>query len=85
MKPHATGRLYISGRLVTEFPMPEEEDCEDQIRGLLLRYPAMLTNPHMIEIEFHDAPLEERFCRFGTDPNGMVAPMQLPGGFGWHE
>jgi hypothetical protein len=32
---------------------------------------------HMIEIEFLDAPENERFCRFGTDPSGMTIPIRI--------
>jgi len=38
---------------------------------------------HMIEIKFLDEPNEnERFFRFGTDPAGMVLPIQIDLGGG---
>ena len=34
---------------------------------------------HMIEIEFLDEPNEQgRYFRFGTDPAGMVMPIEVP-------
>jgi len=32
---------------------------------------------HMLEFEFLDAPEDERFLRFGTDPRGMVMPIKV--------
>jgi hypothetical protein len=32
---------------------------------------------HMLEFEFPDAPEHERFLRFGTDPRGMVMPIEM--------
>jgi len=33
--------------------------------------------PHMIEVEFIDAPLKDRFFRFGNDPSMMVEPRRI--------
>lgn len=53
----------------------DTSDPEDVIRSQVER---MLPYPdHMIELEFiEDAPNPYRFFRFGTDPEGMVIPME---------
>jgi hypothetical protein len=56
-------------------------DLEQVVPKLAERHATKLANhePHMIEIEFLDEPNEnERFFRFGTDPSGMIMPVQVP-------
>lgn len=73
-------RLYKRGKLIHY----EQRDIPDDVEADLMQSIAtehmhkLLDGPHMVEIEFvDDAPNPERFFRFGTDPNGMVEPMQI--------
>jgi hypothetical protein len=56
-----------------------DEAMEDLLPELAKKHGAALAahELHMIEIEFVDDPSPDRFFRFGTDPRGMVLPMEV--------
>lgn len=63
-----------------EFLTVDLETMADVIPNLVERHAAALGSRqlHMIEIEFLDeADPMERYFRFGTDPTGMVVPIQV--------
>lgn len=73
-------RLYKKGKLALfeqrEIPDDKWEDVADQLGEEHAE--KLFEEPHMIEIEFLDEPdINQRFFRFGTDPNGMIEPMQI--------
>lgn len=86
MNERGTIRLVIRGfagtnRVFQEHVEVSADDLEQIIPKLAERHATKLINDelHMIEIEFLDEPNEnERFFRFGTDPSGMVMPIQVP-------
>ncbi len=58
----------------------EDEQMESVIPALAAQHAARMATHelHMIEIEFLDEPNRaERFFRFGTDPAGMVIPLEI--------
>ncbi len=80
-----TVRLAIRGFAGTTRIFEERVDVEvDHLGGILPTLAEMHAKrlaayeKHMIEIEFLDEPNEkERFFRFGTDPSGMVVPIEI--------
>jgi hypothetical protein len=71
-------RGFGDGKLLFEEQVDTEMDGFDAIvLGQLKRVLAFERN--MIEIEFLDDPDDPvRFCRFGSDPRGMVMPIRVP-------
>ena len=74
-------RGYANGILKFTEPLSlDEEDIKNILPLYAERHAAAMAahTLHMIEIEFLDEPDPlQRFFRFGTDPGGMVAPMQV--------
>lgn len=73
-------RGFAEGRKIFEdFISVDDADLEDLAPTLIETHALQLSaHPlHMIEIELLDAPCEERFFRFGTDPSGMVTPLEI--------
>lgn len=81
MKMAIAIRGYAGGKVqFKELALLEDDHLEEVIRHLALKHCAALAahKLHMIEIEFLDEPnQDERFFRFGTDPSGMVMPIEL--------
>ncbi len=57
----------------------DDAALENVIEKMALSHMAALKSyeVHMLEFEFPDAPEDERFLRFGTDPRGMVMPIEV--------
>jgi hypothetical protein len=57
-----------------------EHGLFDLVRTLAISHAQQLADgPHMIEMEFLDeTDPNQRFFRFGTDPTGMVMPIEIP-------
>lgn len=78
-------RLVIRGfadgcKVFEEFHDISDEDLDSTIDAIAERHATRMVahGPHMIELEFLDSPdPNERFCRFGTDPSGMVSPIAI--------
>jgi len=74
----ARGRIYIDGALIHQWDIGEDDDHERGFIEHVGRFKErMIAKPHMIEMEFLDEPVAERFIRFGTDPNGMIIPLPV--------
>ncbi len=57
-----------------------DSEIDTLLPSIAERHAAALASEdlHMIEIEFLDEPnINERFLRFGTDPEGMVMPLLI--------
>lgn len=68
-------RVWVRGVQVEQWLNLDLADFQSAFQRWIEDSAAMLqSNPHMIEIEFLDAPSRERFYRFGTDDTMMVDP-----------
>ncbi|HZF24009.1 MAG TPA: hypothetical protein VE030_11165 [Burkholderiales bacterium] len=81
MKIRLAIRGYVGKRVMFEDRVEMEEAALDRLLPRLAEKHALALAEHalhMIEIEFLDEanPLE-RFFRFGTDPAGMVLPIEV--------
>jgi hypothetical protein len=67
-------------RVFEEVVDAAESELDSLLPSLARKHAEVLASSpmHMIEIEFLDEPdPNERFLRFGTDPWGMVMPLQV--------
>lgn len=69
-------RLFANGLKISEEHM-ELDDAE--LTRLAQKHYLELQNGtfDMVEVEFLDEPLESRFLRLGTNPRGMVMPIEF--------
>lgn len=84
---NVTGRVrlairgYANGVLQFKELVDVDPDKLDEVLPTLAKkHIDALTNHelHMIELEFLDEPdVNQRFFRFGTDPEGMVIPLRI--------
>ncbi len=80
VKHRVAFRGFAQGRRVfEEFVELDEDGIENLLPNLAEKHATAMAahELHMIEIEFLDEPLEERFFRFGTDPSNMVRPLRV--------
>ena len=75
-------RVFVNGVKRFEEQVEGPDDAvEDLLPQLAARHVGMLQEePGWIEVEFLDEPdRTARFFRIGTDPSGMVLPVELTG------
>lgn len=81
MKTKIAIRGFVGKKVIFEDRVEIAESTLDRLLPALAEKHgiAMATHAlHMIEIEFLDEPNPEaRFFRFGTDPSGMVVPLEI--------
>jgi hypothetical protein len=74
-------RGFIGQKCVFEdtLDLDTQKELEAIIPQIATKHAELLMDsPHMIEMEFLDDPdPASRFFRFGTDPRGMVLPVEL--------
>ena len=75
-------RGYVDGARVFEDRVDVDDEDSGELEALPQKHMKRLeehsqswSGRFMIEIEFLDAPEDQRFLRFGTDPSGMVVPV----------
>jgi hypothetical protein len=68
-------RLFVGGQVLHQ-EQGDDDAMGKRILELLTQY-RLEERPHMFEVEFPDAPIDERFMRFGTDPSSMRQPVPI--------
>lgn len=83
-EPYFMVRIWIEGELlVKERLTPRNLSTFGPQHVELVEAAEALGKPWMLEFEDPDLPEDERYLRWGTDPNGMVEPKYFPpGGIG---
>jgi hypothetical protein len=80
MKVRIAARIFVARELLGEESLELDADDLETSLPLIAARHAMLAGdrPFMVEIEFLDEhdPLA-RYFRFGTDPAGMVIPIEI--------
>ena len=73
-------RAFADGKLLFEEHIEDEGLSDSDVEALVAKHMLRVLphERHMLEIEFLDEPdSNQRFFRFGTDPNGMVLPIAI--------
>jgi hypothetical protein len=80
MKTRITARIFVARELLGEESFELEESEIETLLPVIAKRHARLVGdrPFMLELEFLDEhdPLA-RYFRFGTDPAGMVIPIEI--------
>jgi hypothetical protein len=67
-------RFFVDGNLQGQPRTINEHDAEQLVNQFIEQH---ATELHMVEFEFPEAPLEERFLRVGTDKRMMIDPIEF--------
>ena len=75
-------RMFVKGALLSQEELTiAAKDIDSRLPALAQRHAeamALLDAPGMVEIEFLDEPDPlQRYFRIGTDPAGMVMPIEI--------
>jgi len=74
----ATIRFFVNRKQKESFTVPDANAWLHQFKSYLESHSEIITEAHMIEIEFLDEPdVTQRFIRFGSDPSMMVLPIRV--------
>lgn len=80
MKTRIAARIFVAGRLLGEETLEVDADeIESKFPEIASHHAKLVGDrPFMVEIEFLDEPDPmTRYFRFGTDPSGMVKPIEV--------
>lgn len=70
-------RLFVRGKVVKKTKTTADFFGKHILARWLEDLPVADVGDSMFEVEFTNAPLEERFMRFGCDPTGMRQPIPI--------
>lgn len=74
----ATIRFFVNQKQKESFTIPDANAWLQQFKSFLESHGEIITEAHMIEIEFLDElDVTRRFIRFGSDPSMMVLPIRV--------
>jgi hypothetical protein len=83
MKTRIAARIFVAGRLLGEETLElETDEIESKLPEIASHHAKLVGDrPFMVELEFLDEPdPETRYFRFGSDPTGMVKPIEVTRG-----
>jgi len=74
----AIERGFLKGQLVFETPARWRQP-DNAVRAMGIKHAQAMAAGEidMVELEFPDCQPEDRYFRLGTNPSGMVAPIEI--------